>query len=311
MDEILKISKLNKKYQNKIILDNINLSIKKGEIVGLLGPNGAGKTTLMKIILNLINFDSGEVIFKLDTNNTEEKSSSTKVHRHTGAIIESPKLYTYMTGYENLYYFSKLYKDIDKTRIMETASQLKIKESLNKKVKHYSLGMKQRLGIAQAILHKPSLLILDEPMNGLDPEGMYELRKYIKEIAASGTSILISSHLLTEMELLCDKVAILHNQTINNIFEVKEIPKNTQRYKTIFEVSSISKFCMVIKQIFDSKEVEIINREQKRINILLSKQEVALLNKKLIMNNIEIYKVIPQTKFLEENYLNLVANERG
>lgn len=310
MDEILKISKLSKKYQKKIILDNINLSIKKGEILGLLGPNGAGKTTLMKAILNLISFDSGEIIFKLQ-NNKKEKNTNTKVYKYTGAIIESPKLYTYMTGYENLYYFSKLYKGISKMRIIETASQLKLKEALDKKVKHYSLGMKQRLGIAQAILHKPSLLILDEPMNGLDPEGMYELRKYIREIASSGTSVLISSHLLNEMELLCDRVAILHNNTINNIFKVKEITQSAQQYKTTFEISSISKFCRIVKQLFKSKNVEIVDDEENCINISLSKDEISLLNKELIMNNVEIYKVIPQTKFLEENYLNLVVNERG
>lgn len=305
---MLVISNVSKNYNNNPILNNINLTIKKGEILGLLGPNGAGKSTLMKIILNLVSFDSGEI--KFDSNDMKT-NLDVKIFERIGAMIESPKLYTYMTGYENLYYFSLLHKDINKERIYEVASQLKIDKALNKKVKYYSLGMKQRLGIAQSILHKPSLLILDEPMNGLDPEGMYELRTYLKEISDSGTSILISSHLLSEMELLCDRVAILHEKTINKVFDIKEMKTDQKQYKTIFEVSSVQIFIDLIKELFELKDVEVIEDEENCVSVFVSKNEIAMLSRHLLINKVDVYKIVPQVACLEENYLSLVVNERG
>ena len=199
-DTVLKCNKLNKKFGKKHILRDVSFEIRKGDILGFIGPNGAGKTTTIKLVLGLQSITSGNVLI----NGFDIEKQFTKAIEKVGAIVENPDLYMYLSGYENLKLISKLYKGIDKKRIDEVVKLVKLENRINDKVSKYSLGMRQRLGIAQAILHRPSLLILDEPTNGLDPEGIKEMRELLVDLAKKeNMAILISSHNLAELDNLC------------------------------------------------------------------------------------------------------------
>ena len=197
-ETILKCKNLHKKIGKKEILKGVSLEVNEGDILGFIGPNGAGKTTTIKLILGLQGITSGDV----NINGYDIKKDFTKAIRRVGAIIENPDLYMYLTGYENLKLVANMYKGITKERIMEVVKLVKLENRINDKVSKYSLGMRQRLGVAQAILHNPNLLVLDEPTNGLDPEGIIEMRDLLKKLAKQGIAIFISSHNLPQMETL-------------------------------------------------------------------------------------------------------------
>ena len=210
---VLEIKNLSKSFGKRKVIDNISLEVKEGEIYGFLGPNGSGKTTTIKMILRLIDNDSGEI--KVNGYDTEKQFE--KAMECIGAIVENPDLYKYMTGIDNLKLHARI-RNIDTKRINEVLELVELKDRANEKVGKYSLGMKQRLGLALTLLHKPKVLILDEPTNGLDPAGIKKLRDILKEIAhKEGVAVFVSSHILTEMQLMCDKVAVLDNGKIAKI----------------------------------------------------------------------------------------------
>jgi len=223
--KVLEISNLSKSFNKRKILNNINLTIREGEIVGLIGPNGAGKTTLIKTILNLYKADNGIIkICEFDTKKELEKALS-----KTGSIIENPDMYLNLTGKKNLK-ITALINDIkDEDYINEMIRFVNLEDRINDKVKKYSLGMKQRLALANALIKKPKLLILDEPTNGLDPFGIKELRMILKKISEEeNMSILISSHILSEIENICDKVIVIDKGNIISEFGIEEA-----KYKNI------------------------------------------------------------------------------
>lgn len=208
---VLKCENLYKKIGKKDILKGISLEVKKGEIVGFIGPNGAGKTTTIKLILGLQKITKGNAYI----NGYSITEDFVKAIENVGAIVESPDLYMYLSGYDNLKLAQNCYKNITNDRIEEVVEIVGLENRIHDKVSKYSLGMKQRLGIAQAILHKPNLLILDEPTNGLDPEGIIEIRNLLKHLSHNeNIGILISSHNLSELENICDKVYITKNGEI-------------------------------------------------------------------------------------------------
>lgn len=203
---ILECKNLNKFFGKKQILSDVSFELREGDILGFIGPNGAGKTTTIKLILGLQSITSGNVLI----NGYDVQKQFTKAIEKVGAIVENPDLYMYLTGYENLKLIANLYKGIGKERIDEVVKLVKLEKRINDKVSKYSLGMRQRLGIAQAILHKPKLLILDEPTNGLDPEGIKEMRELLVELAEKeNMAILISSHNLAELDTFCNKICII------------------------------------------------------------------------------------------------------
>ena len=209
--EILRIENLNKSFGKKKILKNVSFNVNEGDILGFIGPNGAGKTTTIKMILGLQSINSGTVTI----NGYDIKKNFEKAIEKVGTIVENPDLYMYLSGYDNLKLISNLYKNVDKKRIDEVIKIVKLETRINDKVSKYSLGMRQRLGIAQALLHKPNLLILDEPTNGLDPEGIKELRDIIKRLATKEkVGVVISSHNLSELESFCNKIVIIKNGEI-------------------------------------------------------------------------------------------------
>lgn len=202
MDTILSIQNLHKKFGHIHAVNNLSFNIKKGNVYGILGPNGSGKSTTLGIVLNVVNKTSGNFIW------FDDSISTHKALKRVGAIIERPNFYPYMTAIQNLKLVCKI-KEIPSSKIDEKLKLVQLYERRNSKFSTYSLGMKQRLAIASALLNDPEILILDEPTNGLDPQGIHEIREIIKKIAANGTTILLASHLLDEVEKVCSHVVVI------------------------------------------------------------------------------------------------------
>lgn len=208
MKSIIEISDLTKKYSERKVVDNLSLKVFPGDIVGLVGPNGAGKSTTMKIIMKLIKKNSGKIMIHGEEGKDREESFAKKI----GFASESPAFYNYLTGYENLCMMANLYPDVKEEKIKSLIKFVGLEESITRKVKTYSTGMKQRLGLARALLNEPELLILDEPTNGLDPYGMKDIYEILEKLAKEQkVAILISSHLLHDIEKICNKVVMIND----------------------------------------------------------------------------------------------------
>jgi len=291
MEKILEIKNINKTFGTKQILRDVSFCINEGEILGFIGPNGAGKTTTIKLVLGLQTIDSGEVII----NEHNIKTDYTKAIERVGAIVENPDLYMYLTGRKNLEMIARLYKDADKKRVDDVIRITGLEKRIDDKVSKYSLGMRQRLGIAAALLNKPNLLILDEPTNGLDPEGIKDLRNLLKKLAKEEKmAILISSHNLAELESFCTNICLIKNGEIIDSGSVKAF-KQTKKTKYLIEVKSTKK----LKKL--KQEYEII--DDNHFNVVIDKEEIPSLIKELVDNDIEIYEVKLIEMTLEEAFL--------
>lgn len=231
--QVLAINNIEKKVKKKQLIEDINFTAKEGEIIGLLGANGAGKTTIMKCITGLTKIDSGTVEICGEAL-THKQNNCLK---NVGAIIETPAFYNYMTGWNNLLQYMRMDKDsISIKRVEEVVSLVKLENNIHEKVKGYSLGMKQRLGVAQALLHNPKLLVLDEPMNGLDPKGVIDLRNLLQQLSKQGVTILISSHLLSEIEKIATRVLFIESGRLISDEQFEQI-SNTLEEKFLEIVS--------------------------------------------------------------------------
>ena len=265
----------------------------EGDILGFIGPNGAGKTTTIKLILGLQNITSGKVYI----NGYDIEENFKKAIENVATIVESPDIYMYMSGYENLKLVANLYKNVDKKRIDEIVKLVGLENRIKDKVSKYSLGMRQRLGIAQAILHKPKLLILDEPTNGLDPEGIKEVKVLLKKLAEQeNMAILISSHNLAELDTFCNKISIIKNGEIVETNGIDTFKKDIKNNCYILEVEDSS----VIGSIIDYK-MDILTETEVRVYI--EKEQVPLLIKELVLRNIKIYNVSEENLSLEDAFL--------
>ena len=221
---VLKTDNLKKVIGKRTIVSEISMELKAGEIFGFLGPNGAGKSTTIKMIVGLSKITEGDIF----VNGLSVKKDFKGAMMNIGCIVENPDMYKYMSGLDNLRVFAKMYKGVDEARINEVVKIVDLEKAIKDKVKTYSLGMKQRLGIAQALLHSPKLLILDEPTNGLDPAGIKDMRNLLKKLAKeTGLTVLISSHILGEMQQICDRVCIINKGKIITVKTVDEIVNMT------------------------------------------------------------------------------------
>ena len=293
METVLKCESISKKFGKRLILKDVSLELKKGDILGFIGPNGAGKTTTIKLILGLQGITSGTVYI----NGYDVQKNFTKAIEKVGAIVENPDMYMYLTGYENLKLVANLYKNVDKKRIDEVVKLVKLENRINDKVSKYSLGMRQRLGIAQAILHRPKLLILDEPTNGLDPEGIKEVKVLLKKLAEQeNMAILISSHNLAELDTFCNKISIIKNGEIVETNDIDTFKKDIKNNCYILEVEDSS----VIGSIIDYK-MDILTETEVRVYI--EKEKVPLLIKELVLRNVKIYNVSEENLSLEDAFL--------
>lgn len=223
MDFAIKIENLKKIYKNSRGVENLNLEVPRGEIFGLLGPNGAGKTTAMKIMTGLLKPDSGDVF--IDGYSITERYEDAM--RGVGCIIENVFMFKNLTALENLMLCARFYKNVDEARMTEVLDLVKMTTFKNEKIKGFSLGMRQRMGIAMALLSRPDVLILDEPLNGLDVEGMVDIRNILKRLSKEEkTTVFISSHLIHDVELTCDRVGVLLEGRLCDVSEVSEVVKN-------------------------------------------------------------------------------------
>ena len=318
MEKVLECKNLNKKIGKKDILKNVSLEVQEGDILGFIGPNGAGKTTTIKLILGLQKITSGEV----KINGYDIKEDFEKAIEKVGTIVENPDLYMYMSGLENLKIIARLYRNVDQKRVEEVIKLVGLENRIKDKVSKYSLGMRQRLGIAQAILHKPNLLILDEPTNGLDPEGIKQLRDLLTKLAREEKmAILISSHNLAELESFCNKVSIIQNGEIIETSTLEEAKRVDGKMIYEIELDSTEGVGSILENIHsqdvlediqqkqgtkddseqESKNIEII--DSNILKIYASKEEIPEIVAKLVNNNKKIYKVCEDLTSLEDAFL--------
>jgi len=289
---VLECKNLKKKFGKKEVIRGVSFKLEEGDILGFIGPNGAGKTTTIKLILGLQKIDEGTALI----NGFDIKEDFVKAIERVGTIVENPDMYMYLTGKKNLLLSKNLYKNVTNERIDEVVKLVGLENRINDKVSKYSLGMRQRLGIAQAILHHPNLLILDEPTNGLDPEGIIELRNLLKKLAKEEKiAILISGHNLLELESFCNKVCIIKNGEIIEESTIKELKKNMNDYEYKIEVKKTKK----IKKIF--KDANIVNDNE--FTIKINKEEINDILSKLISNDIKIYSIKQKNISLEDVFI--------
>ncbi|WP_096187039.1 ABC transporter ATP-binding protein [Evansella halocellulosilytica] len=299
----LDVKSLTKKVKgNKRIVDQATFQVKKGEIMGLLGPNGAGKTTTIRMIVGLISKNEGQVLL----NGKDMDKEGQLIKKEVGAIVENPAFYDYMSGYKNLIQYSRMaLQSISKERIDEVVKLVKLDHAIHDKVKKYSLGMKQRLGVAQAILHKPALLILDEPTNGLDPQGIRELRDYLKVLASEGTSTLVSSHLLSEMQLMCDRVTIMEHGKIINVTELSSLDEKNETVK--ISVSFTVNDTTMAKETIERAQFEIDKASEQKITLQLLKEEIPKVNRLLVEADVDVFEIEAAKTSLEDKFLQLTS----
>ncbi|MFF2090663.1 ABC transporter ATP-binding protein [Paenibacillus sp. NPDC058174] len=301
-EAVLQLRNVTKKIGGRTIVDNLTFDIPAGEVFGFLGPNGAGKTTTIRMIVGLISMTKGEALIKgVSVRNYFELAMT-----HVGAIVENPEMYKFLTGYQNLTHFARRHNGITKERINEVVTMLGLQNRIHEKVKRYSLGMRQRLGVAQAILHRPSLLILDEPTNGLDPAGIRELRDYLRKLTREeGISVIVSSHLLSEMELMCDRVAIIQGGKLMDIRSLQET-RDAAQTKIIIEVDDIPAAEQLLASVFDTARMSVTGSQ---LELTADKEAVPHITKLLVNAEIEVLGIHAVQKSLEDQFLEITGGE--
>lgn len=298
---VLEVKSISKVFGSRSVLSNVSFSVDCGEIMGFIGPNGAGKTTAIKVILGLLRPYSGCVYI----NGCDVAKDHDKALASVGAIIESPELYPYLSGWENLMQFARIHQ-VDEARVRECVEIVGLSARINEKVRKYSLGMRQRLGVAQAILNRPSLLILDEPTNGLDPSGIKDLRDMLKMLASQGTAILVSSHLLSELDQVCTSACIIEKGVIIGVRKLDadgdgSVEEAVNTYA--FTVGDINVAATVLEQngfgCEISGDVIFVNSVRSRIPRAVSA---------LVGASVELFALEPRKKTLEESFLEVTSN---
>lgn len=296
---VLTLDQVTKRIGKKTIVDRLSFEVRRGEIVGLLGPNGAGKTTAIRMITGLITINEGDVRIAGHSIRNEFKQAIV----HIGGIIENPEFYPYMSGFDNLKQAARMTDTVTDARIMEVVALLGLQEALHKKVKAYSLGMRQRLGIAQALLDRPMLLILDEPTNGLDPAGIREMRDYLKQIAQSqGIAILVSSHLLSEVEQMCTRVVIIQNGKWVTEHHIGDQKSAASLPELRLRVDRPSAAAQMLKEL-EHVQVTEVNEESSELICLAADADMPIVIDKLREGNVAVYRIAETKKSLEDEFL--------
>lgn len=296
--KVLEVNNLKKSLGKREIIKNLSFSIEEGEIFGFLGPNGAGKTTTIRMLVGLIHPNEGSIkICGYDLKNDTEKAL-----KEVGAVVENPELYKYLSGRENLMQIARI-RNISKEDVEDTIRLVGLEDRINDKVRKYSLGMKQRLGLAASLLSKPKLLILDEPTNGLDPSGILDFREIVKKAAKEkGIAVFISSHILSEVQHLCDRVAFINHGTIKSIESIIN-----DSMKTDTDI-----ICLNITEEINLKELENLQyinsakRIEDGIEIILLSNTTPKLVEYLVSKNLHVEEVYKLRKGLEQRYMELV-----
>jgi len=300
---IVQFKHITKKIDKKVIIDNISFDVYAGEVFGFLGPNGAGKTTTIRMLFGLISLTKGDILI----NGYSIKSDYEKAIVHVGGIIENPEMYKYLSGYKNLAQYARMYKAITKERIHEVIELVGLNNRAHDKVKTYSLGMRQRLGLAQALLHKPSLIVLDEPTNGLDPAGIHELRDHLRMLAKKESiAILVSSHLLTEMEQMCDRIGIIQHGKLVDIQTVDDLLLNQQTVRVAFTVDNVikAKLCLT-KMSYTEGAITLIN--ENTLELILDTNQIPDIIGSFVLEGIKVFGADRTAKTLEDRFLEMTG----
>ena len=298
METILSLKNLDKKYGKVHAVNNLSFDIQKGNVYGILGPNGSGKSTTLGIILNVVNKTSGDFSW------FDGKLSTHEALKKVGAIIERPNFYPYMSAVQNLSLICKI-KGTSTAKIEEKLKVVNLYERRDSKFKTYSLGMKQRLAIASALLNDPEILILDEPTNGLDPQGIHEIRQIIKKIAATGTTILLASHLLDEVEKVCSHVVVIRKGVKLYSGRVDEMTASNGLFELKVDINEEG----LIQLLETHKSISKVSKEQETIIATLGEECSAIeINKFLFDNGFVLSHLVKRKPSLEQQFLDLTNN---
>ncbi|AWB43616.1 bacitracin ABC transporter ATP-binding protein [Paenibacillus sp. CAA11] len=294
-EPVVRMSGVSKRVGSKTLIDQLTLDIQPGQVFGFLGPNGAGKTTTIRMMVGLMSISEGDIFI----GGASVRHDFERAMSMVGAIVENPEMYKFLTGYQNLLHYARMTPGVTKQRIDEVIARVGLTGRIHEKVKTYSLGMRQRLGVAQALLHRPKLLVLDEPTNGLDPQGIRELRDYLRELAEQeGTTVFVSSHLLSEMELMCDRVAVIKQGKLVDVKELRGEGVSEQLLETVFEVNDPSQAAALI----GSGRVE-----SGRFIVSTDREGTARINAKLVAGGILVYSIQVHTRSLEDQFLEMTG----
>lgn len=298
----MQLINVSKSIRGKKIIDNLNFEIEKGEVFGFIGPNGAGKTTTIRMMVGLMKLSAGDILIQGKSIRTDYKAAI----REVGAIVENPEMYPFLSGWDNLKHFANMIPGISDQRIHEVIELVGLKKAVKEKVGRYSLGMRQRLGIAQALLHRPSILILDEPTNGLDPAGIREMREHIRKLAKEeNVSVIISSHLLSEIELMCDRIGIIKNGALLSTLSVADHVENSKLglQEITIEANPVDKVQEILTKDF-SIEAKLINGAS---SFVTEKEVIPKIIKMLVEQDIAIYEVHTKRSTLEDKFLDAIG----
>ncbi|AZB42168.1 ABC transporter ATP-binding protein [Bacillus sp. FJAT-42376] len=295
----LSVTGLKKRIKKKEIIKGLSFELQKGEVFGFLGPNGAGKTTTIRMLVGLIKPTSG----RISICGYDLEKHYTKAIRNIGCIVENPELYPYLSGRENLEYFKRMIPGVTMERIEEVVHLVRLEHRIDDRVSTYSLGMRQRLGIAQALLSSPKVLILDEPTNGLDPMGIREMREFIRFLAEKeGLTVLVSSHLLSEIQLMCDRVAIMSKGKVLRIDTVSALL--TEKERVIWHAAPLSKAKELLAQ-----ETAILAEKDGTIITANDEAQIARWNEKLIREGVSVKGIEVKLPTLEDLFIELTEGE--
>lgn len=300
LEAAMELINVHKNIGKKQIIKNLNFEIRKGEVFGLLGPNGAGKTTTIRMMVGLMKMTSGDI----KINGHSIKKDYKNAIRHVGAIVENPEMYPFLSGWKNLKHYARMIPGITDERIREVIQLVGLEKAIKEKAGRYSLGMRQRLGVAQALLHRPSILILDEPTNGLDPAGIREIRQYIRKLAEEeSVSVIVSSHLLSEIELMCDRIGIIKNGELLSVENVKDAQDQAenQKVKVTLELAPATQ----AKEILSS--YEITGETEQTVTLEIMKEEIPAIIKTLVLEDVQIYEVNVERTSLEDKFFQWIG----
>lgn len=298
----LEIKRLSKAFGKRPILHDISFSVKQGEIFGFVGPNGSGKTTTIKLILGLLKLEVGEI--RISGKSLKEDFEG--AIEHVGGIIENPEMYKYLTGRQNLMQYLRMYDDLPDSRIDEVADIVRLSGRLDDKVSSYSLGMRQRLGLAQAILCHPKLLVLDEPTNGLDPAGIKDLRDILKYLASEeDCAVFISSHLLSELEMICDTVGIIDRGYLVDVRSIGELRACSDNAREKYHITAPQ-----VEEMFSIAAEHALECEKTAdgITVAATENEIKELVKAIVLANIPILGAVPVQRSLEDAFIEKTTN---
>ncbi|WHY90634.1 ABC transporter ATP-binding protein [Neobacillus cucumis] len=302
MESIVELKDVTKIIKGRKIIDQISFQVNKGEVFGFLGPNGAGKTTTIRMIVGLMGITSGDITI----GGTSIKSNFEDAVRHIGAIVENPEMYKFLSGYKNLVHYARMSKGITKEKIDEVVKLVGLTDRIHDKVKTYSLGMRQRLGLAQCLLHDPEVLILDEPTNGLDPAGIREIRDYLRLLAREkNMAVIVSSHLLSEMEMMCDRIGIIQNGRLIDVQLVQEFVKGNEVTYELEVIPSEQARTIIQNHYSDVR----VSHSRNGVSLELAKEEIPNLIKLLVEGDVQVFGVKEVAKTLEDRFLEVTAEK--